>query len=150
LSLGTPLQADGDKPAMQQIFLIDVLALASFTDTYLDKAIVGLLSSRATMVVWDGRMINIELHAHFGVPLSYVIDLQIAEIIGRKKSEQDRIARLRGCLGWDVMKNQSNKALFADMHTVANLSEVLSEYKIELPIQGSGLYSTTSFIYLCL
>ncbi|KAI0026573.1 hypothetical protein K488DRAFT_75240 [Vararia minispora EC-137] len=132
LSLGTPLEGRDKKH--QRIFLIDTLALAGFPDTSVLYSLRDLLSSQATVkIIWDGRMDEIELRHVLGVGIAHspVIDLQVAEIIGRRKvlgeSDYQRKIRLGKRAGLFPLL-RSCPALFEGMHVVMTLGKCVEKY----------------------
>ncbi|KAL1729013.1 ribonuclease H-like domain-containing protein [Schizophyllum commune] len=109
-------------------YLVDVLA---FTTDQLQPLFSLLADSSVTKLVWDGRMDASELlHGH-GVQLRGAADLQIADIMARRKRESfyDQKRRLsRGYRG--IPASLITEAEFADVHRLNGLRGAAEDYGV--------------------
>ncbi|KAI0031882.1 hypothetical protein K488DRAFT_86385 [Vararia minispora EC-137] len=136
LSLGTPFLTNTADIMAQHIYLIDVLAMHTFPDSRPRDAIAALLASPGiTKIVWDGRNDEIELLSAFGEGManSRVLDLQVAEVLGRKRvlgdGEPERRARLFRRAGPPrSLKKKEKKELLVGLHVVLGLDAAVKAY----------------------
>jgi exonuclease 3'-5' domain-containing protein 1 len=113
------------------IFLVDVLAFAHNSDMALYlRPLFEILSSEAIhKVVFDGRMDASELLHGYGVQLRGVLDLQIADVMSRKKRAETldkQLYRLLGFLGKHELLQ--NRNLYMYVHRLNSLQGALKEH----------------------
>ncbi|KAL1743639.1 ribonuclease H-like domain-containing protein [Schizophyllum fasciatum] len=110
-------------------YLVDVLA---FTKEQLQPLFDVLSNPAVTKLVWDGRMDACELlHGH-GVQLRGALDLQIADIVARRKRESfmDQKRRLsRGYRG--IPMSSITVTDFADVHRLNGLRGAAEEFGVK-------------------
>lgn len=126
----------------KEIFVLDVLRLRDRTHPLLVQFLQFLQNPTILKVIWDGRMDYAEIYATFGVKLLGVLDLQIAEVMGRAtvKGEQDfqRRGRLRRIFDKEITSNLSLRSNMRDFHVVTGLQGIIKEEKIVENIAKDG------------
>lgn len=135
LCLGTP-----DTSETQKIYVFDVPALKY---TAAQSAIAAFLARKDIVkVVWDGRMDFLEMREVFGVDTAAILDLQVAEVLGRERvldeTDEGRLARLASVFG-DVVHREEYSELFSDMHAIMGMKQAMQTYAPDMPMQKDGL-----------
>lgn len=120
----------------KEIFVVDVVRLHDHTNPFMHRFLQILSDPTVTKVIWDGRMDYAEIFGTFGVRLEGVLDLQIAEVMGREavNGEKDfqRRGRLRRLFDKDseILKDTKLRPLLKDFHAVQGLQGAIRENKI--------------------
>ncbi|KZT25954.1 hypothetical protein NEOLEDRAFT_1113821 [Neolentinus lepideus HHB14362 ss-1] len=114
------------------IFVFDVLMLRD-NSVNVNPLLRLLLREEVTKVTWDGRMDFLEIQDTYGVEMTGVLDLQLAEVMSRegvrKEGEKQRIIRLASrYFGFQVIKN--NRDLYDGIHIVLGMTNCLKDNKL--------------------
>ncbi|KAI0031874.1 hypothetical protein K488DRAFT_29570, partial [Vararia minispora EC-137] len=131
LCLGTPVAGP-----TQHIFLFDMPALAPCPRAR--GALAAFLERGPLKVVWDGRMDAVEIHAALGIPLTRVLDLQVAEVVARGavlgEQDEEREARLaRHQFGWRFV--EAHRTAMRGLHVVRGLQNCVEFYHPDLKVE---------------
>ncbi|THH29156.1 hypothetical protein EUX98_g5031 [Antrodiella citrinella] len=122
LSVGTAGSKD--------IFVIDVLRLCDRTNSHLSSFLELLQEPGIRKVVWDGRMDYAEIYVTFGIKMSGLLDLQIAEVMARETVNYERDFERRNRFKWffastRIMNNRDLVPLMKDFHLINGLQGVI-------------------------
>jgi exonuclease 3'-5' domain-containing protein 1 len=111
-----------------KVYLVDAMALE--TDT-LQPIFDILRSSEVMKVMFDGRKDACELYHRYGVELSHVLDLQLADVQSRQTRGEglDRqLYRLSSYCSRNDMRTQ--RGCYLDVHRINGLSFCLQEHGV--------------------
>jgi exonuclease 3'-5' domain-containing protein 1 len=135
ISLGTA----GDH---QHAYIIDVYAIGKAGL----KPIFDLLESNVVRkVVFDGRMDQSALFHEYSVTMQNVVDLQLADVKSRRlrgEDEEEQIGRLSPYLRRGEVR--ANVQLYAEVHKLAGLGQVLREHDLEVDEEEQKIKGTCS------
>lgn len=107
-------------------YLVDALQLSK---TELSPIFDVLQSSSCRKIMFDGRMDFSELYHGWGIRLSEVVDLQIADILSRTMRGEGlemQLVRLQSFLSYGEV--QTNRSLYTKVHMLKGLVPCLKEH----------------------
>lgn len=93
-----------------------------------------LQNERILKVVWDGRQDFLEIIDNYGIPLSCVLDLQLAEVTSRSairgENDKKRLFRLSsGCLSFALVREMKKE--LGGVHLVIGLQKCLEQTQFQ-------------------
>ena len=116
-------------PLAEHIFIFDVIS-PFLTRRDIDGLLDLFTDANILKVVWDGRMDYLELWTTYGVALSHVLDLQVAEVVSRAsvrgEGEPQRLKRLHNSVVHASMTSKYGLRLDG-LHSVIGLQRCWKE-----------------------
>lgn len=133
ICLGTIVESKSREEKLH-VFVIDVMAFKSKKNKSIRRVLDWLRRHEACKVVYDGRMDASEMHHWFKVDLDNVVDLQVADLLSRKRRGEGTDAQMKRLFTL-VPEDEivRNRPLYSQLERLNGLDAACREQGLTVP-----------------